>query len=186
MNKTLILEYLAKNKNLQLAIRNIVESKYRKDFTSHFYIQIANTKEDKLIDLYNKGQLDWFCLRVITNQYKSSSSTFWKLYKNGGFAGENLIYYTDLYESPEILEVEEDKKTEYDKVDVEALKRKVKNLLKTQYKDFYVNQYHKTLFELYYFDKKNLRQINELTNIKISTIMRSIQSTKSYIKNKLL
>jgi predicted DNA-binding protein YlxM (UPF0122 family) len=179
-NKTIILEWIYTNKLLNDAIKNVVDWRYRDDFKSHFIMQIVNTREQKLIDLYKKGQLDWFCLRVITNQWKSTNSSFWKIYRNGGFAGSNLIILdpeSHRYDN----EVEEDNIT----IDEVELKIKVKKLLLEQYVDFYANQYHKTLFELYYFDKKNLRQISEETDIKICSISRSIRKTKKYIKNKL-
>lgn len=191
LNKTFILEKVYKNKMLNDAIKNIVEYKYIDDFRSHFILQIANTKEQKLIDLYQKGQLDWFCLRVITNQWKSVNSTFWKLYRNNGFFHSNFIRYEEEYKQDYLsLDTElwqrpqQEKQLEPD-ITPEQIAVKVKKFLLEQYTDFYVNQYHKTLFELYYYDKKNLRQISEETDITICSISRSIRKTKKYIKNKL-
>lgn len=182
LNKTIILEKVYTNKMLNDAIRNIVDWRYREDFLSHFILQIANTKEDKLIQLYERGQLDWFCLRVMTNQWKSKNSTFWKIYRNNGFSGKNLIDFTD----EEVSEDIEDDINELALVDEDILKQKIKLLLTEQYEDFYANQYHRTLFELYYFEKKNLRQISEQTDIKINSISRSIRKTKKYLKNKII
>jgi RNA polymerase sigma factor (sigma-70 family) len=183
MTKTDIMAIVYNNKMLKEAIINVVDWKYREDFLSHFILQIGNTKEDKLISLYEKGQLDWFCLRIITNQWKSKNSTFWKIYRNGGFAGDNPILYVDEYEYTDEYEDETDIE---ERKDPEILEARVRTLLLTQYDDFYLNQYHKTLFDLYYFEKLNLREISEITDIKISSISRSLRKTKAWLKNKMI
>lgn len=182
MTKMEIIESIYVNKLLNDAINNIVDHKYIDDFKSHFIMQIANTNEEKLIELHRRMEIDWFCLRIMTNQWKSKNSSFWKIYRNNGFSGENIVGYTDNLQDEEINEEE----TPLTSLDLQELELEVKLLLVEQYDDFLVNNYHKKLFEMYYFNKLNLMEISKLTDINKDAISRSLRKTRKFLKNKLV
>lgn len=60
-------------------IRNIVRN--REDLIQEIYLILLNYDSSKLEDLYNNKQLNFFLVRVIKNQYFSSTSPFHKLYR---------------------------------------------------------------------------------------------------------
>jgi DNA-directed RNA polymerase specialized sigma subunit len=180
MTKNEILEYIYNNKMLSDAIRNIVTDKnHYEDFRSHFLQQVCEIKEHKLIEYYEKRYLDYYCLNIITNQWKSKTSTYYKIHKNNGFSGERIIDFVD-YEIGSDLKDEE--VIEIDSVEI---KKRMMELLKEQYEDFMINQYHQTLFHLYYFDDLNLKQIEKLNGINFNAVSRSVRKTKAYLKTKI-
>lgn len=180
MNKNEILVYIYNNKMLADAIKNIVTDRnHHDDFRSHFIQQVCEIKEIKLIDYWNKRVLDWYCLRIIENQWKSKTSSYYKVYRNNGFSGERIIDFVD-YEIG--IDLSEENIVEVDAV---VIKNEVLEFLNEQYEDFMINQYHQTLFYLYYFDDKNLKQIEQLTGINKDAISRSVRKTKVFLKTKI-
>lgn len=186
MNKNEIIESIYTNKLLNEAIDNIVIFKrYREDFKSHFILQIMNIKEERLIGLYNRREIDWFCLRVMTNQWKSKTSTFWKIYRNNGFGNDNILQYTDDVYGELKEEEKEEENNIFTKTESE-IEKEVKKILMNQYDEFLINQYHKKLFEMRHFDKMTIKQISEKTDIHYRAVLRSIHKTEKYIKNKII
>lgn len=180
MTKNDILEYIYNNKMLADAIKNIVTDKnHYEDFRSHFLQQVCEIKEHKLIEYYEKRYLDYYCLNIISNQWKSKTSTYYKIYRNNGFSGERIVDFVD-YEIGTELEDEE-----IVEVDSIKIKKEMMELLKYQYDDFLINQYHQTLFHLYYFDDMNLKQIESATGINFNAVSRSVRKTKAYLKSKI-
>ena len=176
-----IIEYIYKNISINEAIKNIVDKGWVDDFKSHFILQLMDIDKIKLIEMYDRNELIWFSLRIITNQWRSNTSSFWKIYRNGGNPSKTRTNAVEV--NDDILESSED---EEELPDPKVIKIRIKVLLSQQYEDFLTNQYHKTLFELYYFDSLNLRQISESTEIHINTISRSIRKTKNYLKDIIL
>ena len=181
--KNKIIESVYNNKLLNEAIDNIVEKKWREDFKSHFITQLMAVDEAKLIGLYERREIDWFCLKIITNQWKSTTSTFWKLYRNNGFNGVNPVYYTDVL----FNEREEVKEEESIFIgDVSEIEKRVEDLLDIQYSEFLINQYHKKIFQMRHFQKMSVGEIAEETSIHYRAVLRSIHKTEKYIKNKII
>lgn len=183
MSKNDILEHIYNNKMLNDAIKNIVAPQHYQDFRSHFYLQVAELDENKLIQLYNKNELDYFCLKIITNQYKSKTSTFHKLYKNGGMPGTHTIDVVDMDEWLKNNTIIDEK--EIKGPDPVVIKKQILYFLEVQYDNIIANQYHKVLFMLYYFDDLTLKQIEETTKINKDAVSRSVRKTKAYLKTKI-
>lgn len=51
------------------------------DFMQEMYMVLLEYNEDKIIEMYNKKQLKFFIVRIIQNQYNSSTSPFYRKYK---------------------------------------------------------------------------------------------------------
>lgn len=184
----MILKYIFNNKMLNDAITNVVDDKYRDDFKAHFHLQVAEFSEIKLTDLYNRRVIDWVCLKIITNQWKSTSSSFYKIYRNGGFAGDKIVRLESEFinnDDEDRLEKVADDDEYIEPIDDKEVIEEMKLLLDYQYEDFLVNQYHKTLFEMYYFDDLTLKEIEKLTDIDFNAISRSVRRTKTYLKTKI-
>lgn len=54
----------------------------REDFEQELWLIILEIPEDKLIELYDKKQLDWYILSVARNQVVNDKSTFNKKYNS--------------------------------------------------------------------------------------------------------
>ena len=51
------------------------------DFVQEIYMILLEYDKDKIIDLYNKKQLKYFIVGIISRQYNSSTSPYYKKYK---------------------------------------------------------------------------------------------------------
>lgn len=183
MTKSEILTSIYNNKLLNDAIKNIVAPKDYEDFRSHFLLQVSELPEAKLITLWKRNELDWYCLKIMTNQYKSKTSTFHKLYRNGGLPGSSELHFLDIedYLKDKVIA---DIKTQHGP-DPQVIKKQVLILLECQYDNPIVNNYHKSLFKLYYFDDLTLKQIELKTSINFNAVSRSVRKTKAYLKTKI-
>lgn len=51
------------------------------DLIQEIYLIIAEYDEDRIVEMWEKSQLKFFLVRVISNQYFSKNSPFYKKYK---------------------------------------------------------------------------------------------------------
>lgn len=51
------------------------------DFVQEIYMILLEYKKDKIIDLYNKKQLKFFIVGIVSRQYNSNTSPYYKKYK---------------------------------------------------------------------------------------------------------
>ena len=51
------------------------------DFVQEIYMILLEYDKEKIIDMYNKKQLKFFIVGIITRQYNSCTSPFYKKYK---------------------------------------------------------------------------------------------------------
>lgn len=51
------------------------------DFVQEIYMILLEYDKDKIIELYNKKQLRYFIVGIISRQYHSNTSPFYKKYK---------------------------------------------------------------------------------------------------------
>lgn len=58
-----------------------VSSVYKDDLIQEIYLILLQYDKQKLMDIYNKKQLKFFIAKIITNQFNSQTSVFFKLYK---------------------------------------------------------------------------------------------------------
>lgn len=165
--KTKIYQYIINSNRINESIYNIVEDKrFLDDFKQHFYIQILEMSEEKLSRAYLEGYLDWLCIRVMLNQWRSKTSSFYFLYR------DNNIKYTDDLKD---VKSEDDGTIDFDYT-------KAEGILNTKDEKWIDKQYHMTLFKLYYKNGHNYRQISELTGININSIAQSINKSIKYLK----
>jgi hypothetical protein len=180
IEKTEILRLIWCDKLIDEAIRNVVSPNFQSDFKSHFILEVSKKEEVFLNALISRGELPWFCLKIITNQWRSKTSSFWKEWRNSGLPNSITIDYRD-------------DMTRFDGEDSEAVwspqwkevKIEIEILLEKQYEDFLTNTYHGTLFRMYYFKRMKLKEIKAETGIDMMAISRSIKKTKQYLKEEI-
>ena len=51
------------------------------DLEQEIYMILLDYNKDKIIDMYNKKQLNYFCVGIIRRLYNSKNSPFYKKYK---------------------------------------------------------------------------------------------------------
>lgn len=172
-----ILNYVCNSEKIDRIINNVVDDKrFLDDFKQHFFIQILEMKEDKLLKSYLDGYLDKLCTKIIINQWRSKTSSFYYLFRK-------RKYYLDDKYSDDLYDIED--KVESNDIFLNFKYETFEKILNDRYTKFIDRQYHITLFRLYYKEIYNYRQISEMTNININTIAQSITKSVDYIKNKI-
>lgn len=145
-------------------IRNMfmkIKPNHRDDFKS-FIMDNLIDKPDKLTLAYAEGYIDYYIWRIISNQYYSTTSPWYR---------KHLIKENVMVDIPED-EVEVS-------IDEEDIVNQVKNILTR------IHWYDRTLFEMYYFDKLTYQKIQEKTGINYISVRRSVMKTLENIKKQL-
>lgn len=169
---SMIFEYILISDRINDCLSKI-PSKYRDDFKQHFYTQILYMKESKVIEAYSNGYLDWLCIKVISNQYNSITSSFYKLYKD---------YRQPSIGSPSLDEIDESNLT-YVEDDVDS---QIQTTVSFNTIEKLVNNrhyYHKQLWYMYYIEEMSYRDIEKQTGINFQSVRSSVLKTNEYIKN---
>ena len=79
-----IIETLAKEKRVETMIENIAHSSLSsdlRDLSQMVYVILLEYDEKKLQDLDEHNQMDFFLARIIVNQYRSSNSPFFTMFR---------------------------------------------------------------------------------------------------------
>lgn len=81
MTRTEIVERLARERRVETMVENIARQPLDanlSDLAQMVYLILLEYDEDKLADLWEHGQMQFFIARIIINQYRSTSSPFYK------------------------------------------------------------------------------------------------------------
>ena len=92
LDKYGIIEILAKEKKVEKFIQNTAKTSAPEldDLAQDIYLILLDMEEEKLIQLYDNKQLDYWIARIILNQYFSSTSTFFTKYKKFQHLSEQI------------------------------------------------------------------------------------------------
>ena len=154
---------------------NKVQEEYRDDFRQHIWLIITEMmadeeKSEKIEKLWKADNLGKFIVGIITNQLKSNTSSFTKLYKDS-----NIIYTT----IPEL------KEEEVEQQNARLVILKMLNILNN------IHFVDAVLFKLYYgidpitneiTQPKTYGEIQNLIGINYQTVRNSVLKTKKTIK----
>lgn len=73
---------IAKEKLIEILIDKYnVQSKYKEDLSQEIYLIVLTKPPELLQQLYDDKQLNFYLARIISNQYFSKTSQFYKNYK---------------------------------------------------------------------------------------------------------
>lgn len=84
MTRREIVSELAKHRVVEVMVCNIARANMNadlQDLAQMVYLILLEYDEDKILDLYENDQIRYFIARIIMNQYNSSTSPFYKLFK---------------------------------------------------------------------------------------------------------
>lgn len=97
MDKSEIVAQIARERRVETMVENIAKSPLTpdlKDLSQMVYLALLEYDGTKIVDLWEHGQINFFIARIIINQYRSSNSPFYKLFRKfSAFNDYNL--YTD-------------------------------------------------------------------------------------------
>ena len=83
-SKAHIIETLAQEKRVEALVENIAHHSLTadlKDLSQMVYLILLEYDESKLQDLWENGQINFFLVRIILNQYRSSNSPFHAIFR---------------------------------------------------------------------------------------------------------
>lgn len=90
-----IVDKLARNRVVEDMIKNMNINEYPDDLAQEIYLILLEYDKDKIEDIYNKNQINFFISRIITNQAFSKNSPFYLNYKKWDFNKEELDFDND-------------------------------------------------------------------------------------------
>lgn len=161
-----------------------IAGELRDDLFQHIWVKILEIEPLKIEDIYKKGYLDFYILRMIKNEAYNKNNTFLKMVKsdrNPEFfmphlvLGASGIYEGDFHSDPQrqFLDNTEPYDHEAD-IQFEKTLCRVKEKLQSLY------WYDKTIFELY-ITHKSLRKVSAETGIKYGAIHQTVTKVKKQI-----
>lgn len=82
MEETNPIDTIIKNRYIEEIVNNIgVQTDLKDDLIQDIYVILLEYDQEKLKELINKNQIKFFISRIITNQYCSCTSPFFKQYR---------------------------------------------------------------------------------------------------------
>ena len=83
MTKNEIISIIAKQRLIEETVMNVAKSAddQLKDLAQDLYIDLMAKDDDKIVNLYETGQLKYFVTRMVVNNIRSKNSPFWCNYK---------------------------------------------------------------------------------------------------------
>ena len=84
---------MARERRVETMVENIAKKPLDadlKDLAQMVYVILLEYDENKLLDLWDHGQMNFFVARIIINQYRSGNSPFHKLFRKYGRKAEDI------------------------------------------------------------------------------------------------
>ena len=79
-----IIDQLARERRVETMLANIAKrpvSGILEDLCQMVYLILLEYDEGKIVDLWENGQINFFLARILLNQYRSTNSPFYKLFR---------------------------------------------------------------------------------------------------------
>lgn len=183
-------------------------SHYYDDARSHFLQCISTVKDETLLEIHEeKGMkgVEYYCAGIINNQFASSTSSFYKQFRNPNLYTVPL-WNVDNYREcakdtdyPNVLSEQQDElifktlkiltdtseevlATQQEQWKIDNIK-KIKALLSTLPKE--LGLHCKIMFELYYFKDLTYQKIEEISGVNYQTVRLYVQKTLNHLKKEL-
>ena len=90
-----IVDKLARNRVVEDMIKNMNINDYPDDLAQEIYLILLEYDKEKIEEMYNKNQINFFISRIITNQAFSKNSPFYLNYKKWDLNKEELDFEND-------------------------------------------------------------------------------------------
>jgi RNA polymerase sigma factor (sigma-70 family) len=160
-------------KDLLDVSKKITNNKYPdyEDLLHDILLELYKKDKELIKKLIEKKEIKFYIVKMILNQYHSSTSPFFNKYrKEIKLKNENLVEYildkkTKHYSNMEVL-IENEKKLQW-------IDKKLAN----------INWFDSQVFKIYYLEEHSLNSLQKATKINRNTLHRSIRIVKKYLKN---
>lgn len=93
-----MVEQMARERRVETMVENIARRSLTpelKDLAQMVYLILLEYDEEKMADLWENGQMNFFIARIIINQYRSANSPFFKLFRKYGLKAEDIDQYRE-------------------------------------------------------------------------------------------
>lgn len=84
MTRREIVEQLAREQRVETMLRNIAKTPITadlQDLCQMVYLTLLTFDESKIVDLWERDEINFFIARILMNQYQSVKSPFYALYR---------------------------------------------------------------------------------------------------------
>jgi hypothetical protein len=156
-------------KDYKYLINQHVHYDLRDDFAQHIFVQLLETKPSKIVELYNKNQLRFFIVRLILNQARSNTSSWYYTYikpdANVGELTPSMINEPDTTELELNTQLECFESYEKIKVHIDCMQ-----------------WFDKQCAELYLFDGMSMLNISKELNVNESFIYQTLTRVLNSIR----
>lgn len=94
MTKNEIINQLAKEKAVEKLIQKITKSadEELKDLAQDIYLNLLEKKEERIVKMHEKGEMEYFIIGMIQNNVFSQTSPYYTKYKRYNLNKEKLVY----------------------------------------------------------------------------------------------
>lgn len=173
MTKNQIIEELFKSKNFNDCINKMEPEHIRDDLKGEVLLIVCEWDEEKILNLYNKKELDFYVVRVILNLARSSSSPFAKKFRQPVIEfNQNQHIIIDNIDLPDRLE--KDKKEDFILQVIDEVK---------QGKEAGLYWYNAGILQLY-IKHGNYRAIEKETGIPFISCYKNLKKTFAELKRR--
>lgn len=93
-----IVTQMARERRVETMVENIAKQPLDadlKDLSQMVYVILLEYDEDKLKDLWEHGQMNFFVARIILNQYRSANSPYFKLFRKYARKAEDIDQFRE-------------------------------------------------------------------------------------------
>lgn len=97
MNKIEVVELLAKEQRVEYLVQVIckVTSPILADLAQMIYLALLEYDDDKIVEIYEQGQINFFLVRIIKNQWLSTTSPFYHLMRKFSRRSNEMATYNE-------------------------------------------------------------------------------------------
>lgn len=159
MERNQIIANLWTSKEVNQAFEKMQPEDLQYDLKAEVFMVLLEMPEDKLLGMYERGEIRFFLVRIMLNMIKSDRSGFWKKYRN----------YVE-------LNVCEQKEETYDETIFANLEESLSE----------IHWYQKQLFDLYAKEfNRNAKELSIATGIPYMSVIRTLKQTKQELRKKI-
>ena len=148
---------------------NITSGKGNDDLFSFVIEELYKCDQDRIDEIIKNGDMRWYIIRIMVNQYHSKTSRYYYKYKK---------YYE--YHTTTTIECLSADNTQYTIKDKELVEERLE-WIEEKLKDLY--WFDAEVFKIYYREGFSLNQMQKETKINRNTLHKAITNVKKYLLN---
>ena len=163
-------KYLIDNYDKLKDIAHNIAGDYNKDDLLSFVIEeLYKCDQDRLNEIIKNGNIRWYLIRIMVNQYHSKTSRYYYKYNK----------YYEYHTTTTIESITQDN-TEYNIKDKEIAEERLE-WIEEKLQDLY--WFDAECFRIYYREEHSLNTMSKATKISRATIYKAITNVKNYLIN---